>query len=126
MMGSFSIWHWLIILILFSPLIIGLIFMGAQKRVLLKHSQSHLVKNGYVGYCWPYFFLGWIVPIFRGEIGIGALHLILTLVTFGLFQMIMPFLYNKQFMTRHLTNGYELDGELEVVAMAKRRLNIVD
>ncbi len=100
--------------------------MGAQKRVLLKHSQSHLVKNGYVGYCWPYFFLGWIVPIFRGEIGIGALHLILTLVTFGLFQMIMPFLYNKQFMTRHLTNGYELDGELEVVAMAKRRLNIVD
>ncbi len=125
-MGSFSIWHWIIVSILFSPLIIGLIFMGAQKRVLLKHSQSHIVKNGYVGYCWPYFFLGWIVPIFRGEIGIGALHLILTLVTFGLFQIIMPFLYNKQFMTRHLTSGYELDGELEVVEMAKRRLNIVD
>ena len=125
-MGSFSIWHWIVVLMLFSPLIAGLVFMGAQKSISLKHSQSHIVKNGYVGYCWPYFFLGWIIPIFRGEIGIGALHLILTLITFGLFQIIMPFLYNKQFMTRHLTNGYVLDGSFEAVDYAKNKLNIVD
>jgi hypothetical protein len=43
-----------------------------------------------------------------------------------LFQIIMPFLYNKQFMTRHLTNGYVLDGSFEAVDYAKNKLNIVD
>jgi len=125
-MGSFSIWHWIVVLIIFSPLIAGFVFMGAQKSISIKHSQSHIMKNGYVGYCWPYFFLGWIVPIFRGEIGIGAIHLLLTLITFGLFQIIMPFLYNKQFMVRHLTNGYELSDDESVNLMAKQRLGIAD
>jgi hypothetical protein len=126
-MDSFSIWHWIIILILpFSTLIAGLVFMGAQKSIPIRHSQSNIVKNGYVGYCWPYFFVGWIVPIFRGEIAIGALHLLLAFITFGLFQIVMPFLYNKQFMTRHLTNGYVLNGDIESIEYAKRKLNIVD
>jgi hypothetical protein len=101
-MGSFSIWHWVIVLIILSPIIFGIALMGLQKRVLIKHKLSNIVKNGYVGYCWTYLIFGWIVPIFRGEIGIGALHLLLTLISFGLFQIIMPFLYNKQFMIRNL------------------------
>ena len=125
-MGSFSIWHWIIVLIIFAPIILGLALMGLQKRVLIKHTQSGIVKSGYVGFCWTYLLFGWIVPVFRGEIGIGALHLLLTLITFGLFQIIMPFLYNKQFMVRHLTNGYELSDEDAVNLMAKQRLGIVD
>ena len=125
-MGSFSIWHWIIVLIIFAPIILGLALMGLQKRVLIKHTQSGIVKSGYVGFCWTYLLFGWIVPVFRGEIGIGALHLLLTLITFGLFQIIMPFLYNKQFMVRHLTNGYELSDEESVNLMAKQRLNITE
>jgi hypothetical protein len=125
-MGSFSIWHWIVVLIIFSPVILGIALMGLQERVLIKHTQSSIVKSGYVGFCWTYLLFGWIVPVFRGEIGIGALHLVLTLITFGLFQIIMPFLYNKQFMVRHLTNGYELSDEESVNLMAKQRLGIVD
>jgi hypothetical protein len=124
-MGSFSIWHWIIVLILFSPVILGIAIMGIQKRVLIKHTQSNIVKSGYVGYCWTYLLIGWIVPIVRGEIGIGVLHLVLTVVTFGLFQAIMPFLYNKQFMTRHLNGGYALNDTDEVNLLAKQKLNIV-
>ena len=109
-MGTFSIWHWLVVLILFSPLILGIIFMGPQRRVTVRHAQSNMLKSGYFGFCWTYFFFGWLVPVFRGEIGIGVLHLILTVVTFGIFQAVMPFLYNKQYMTRMLTNGWELAG----------------
>ena len=123
-MGSFSIWHWLIVIIMFAPIILGILIMGLQKRVLIKHTQAGIVKSGYVGYCWTYLILGWIVPVFRGEIGIGVLHLILTLVSFGLFQIIMPFLYNKQFMVRQLTTGYELSDEESVNLMAKKRLGI--
>ena len=125
-MGSFSIWHWVIVLIILLHIIFGIALMGLQKRVLIKHKLSKIVKKGYVGYCWTYLIFGWIVPIFRGEIGIGALHLLLTLISFGLFQIIMPFLYNKQFMIRNLTNGYELNDKESVNLIAKQKLGIAD
>ena len=76
------------------------------------------------GFCWPYFFFGWLVPVFRGEIGVGVLHLILTLVSFGIFQAVMPFLYNKQFMTRLLTAGWILADKDELNQQARLKLNI--
>ena len=104
-----SVWQLIIVLLFLSPLILGLIFMGPQKGVNLKHSNSGVNKSGYTGYCWTYFFFGFFVPIFRGEILIGVLHIIFSIVTLGLFQLIIPFLYNKQYTTRLLTNGWELN-----------------
>ena len=104
-----SVWQLIIVLFFLSPLILGLIFMGPQKDVNLKHSNSGVNKSGYTGYCWTYFFFGFFVPIFRGEILIGVLHIIFSIVTLGLFQLIIPFLYNKQYTTRLLTNGWELN-----------------
>jgi hypothetical protein len=124
--GSFSIWHWLIVLVIFSPIIIGLAFMGLQKKVLLRHSQSGLTKTGYVGWSWTYFFFGWFVPIIRGEIGIGLLHLVLTAVTFGLFQWIMSLIYNKQYMTRLLLSGWQLDQSDANYQLAVKKLGITD
>ena len=121
----FSIWHFLIfILIFFGPLILGLIFMGPQRSINLKHT-SRVSKNGYVGYCWTYFFFGFFVPIFRGEIGIGVLHFIFSIITFGLFQLIMPFLYNKQFMVRNLTKQWVLNDTEERNSLAKLKIGIV-
>ena len=114
----------IIILIFFSPLILGLIFMGAQKKINLKHTNSSLNKPGFVGYCWTYFFFSFFVPIFRGEILIGVLHLIFSVVTFGLFQLVIPFLYNKQFTSRMLTSGWELSDTEENMQVARLKLGI--
>ena len=114
----------IIILIFFSPLILGLIFMGAQKKINLKHTNSSLNKPGYIGYCWTYFFFSFFVPIFRGEILIGVLHLIFSVVTFGLFQLVIPFLYNKQFTSRMLTSGWELSDTEENMQVARLKLGI--
>ena len=114
----------IIILIFFSPLILGLIFMGAQKKINLKHTNSSLNKPGFVGYCWTYFFFSFFVPIFRGEILIGVLHLIFSVVTFGLFQLVIPFLYNKQFTRRMLTSGWELSDTEEKMQAARLKLGI--
>jgi hypothetical protein len=124
-MGAISIWHWLVlpILLLFLP-IVGIAVMGLQRSVLIEHQQSGLVRKGYVGYCWTYFFFGWLVPIFRGEIGVGVMHFFLTTFTIGFFQIVMPFLYNKQFMTRQLTSGWRLSDEEAVMAEARLRLGI--
>ena len=114
----------IIILIFFSPLILGLIFMGAQKKISLRHTNSSLNKPGFVGYCWTYFFFSFFVPIFRGEILIGVLHLIFSVVTFGLFQLVIPFLYNKQFTSRMLTSGWELSDTEENMQIARLKLGI--
>ena len=119
-----SIIFLVIVLIFFSPLILGLIFMGAQKKINLKHTNSGLNKPGYVGYCWTYFFFSFFVPIFRGEILIGVLHLIFSVVTFGLFQLVIPFLYNKQFTSRMLTSGWDLSDTEENMQIARLKLGI--
>ena len=119
-----SIIFLIIILIFFSPLILGLIFMGAQKKINLRHTNSSLNKPGFVGYCWTYFFFSFFVPIFRGEILIGVLHFIFSVVTFGLFQLVIPFLYNKQFTSRMLTSGWELSDTEENMQVARLKLGI--
>ena len=84
------------------------------------------MKEGYYGFSWTYLFFGFFVPIIRGELGVGALHLLFTIFTGGLWQIIIPFFYNKQFMTRMLTEkGWVLAGSEEEKVLAKRALNIV-
>ena len=119
-----SIISLIITFIFISPLILGLIFMGMQKKINLKHTNSSLNRPGYVGYCWTYFFFSFFVPIFRGEILIGVLHLIFSIVTFGLFQLVIPFLYNKQYTSRMLTTGWELSDTEENMQLARLRLGI--
>jgi hypothetical protein len=93
--------------------------------VLLRHSQSGLTRKGYVGFSWTYLFFGWFVPLFRGELMVAALHLLFTLVTGGLWQLIVCFLYNRQYMMRMLTSGWSLADSDARNAMAASRLDIV-
>lgn len=98
--------------------------MGAQRAVRVIHTQSGITKEGYVGYCWTYYLFGFLVPLFRGEIGIALMHFVFTIISFGLFQIIMPFLYNKQYMTRMLTSGWELYDTSQINDWARMKLSI--
>ena len=127
-MGSFSVWHWIIplfvLLVLFSPVIVGIAVMGIQRSVTIRHEPSGLLKKGFYGYSWTYLLFGFFVPLFRGEIAIGLLDIVLNVLTVGIFQAIMPYLYNRQFMTRQLTNGWVLTDAPPKVAQARMRLHI--
>lgn len=82
------------------------------------------MKTGLYGFSWTYLFFGWLVPVFRGELGVGALHLLFSVVTFGLWQFIACFVYNKQYMTRMITNGWELAGSEEENLKARAALGM--
>lgn len=94
------------------------------KKIQLLHPKTGLMKSGYYGFSWTYLFFGWFVPIFRGELTIALLHLFITLATCGLWQIIISFLYNKQYMTRMLEKGYALNDTEEVIHAARRKLGI--
>ena len=119
-----SIWLFLILLILLSPLILGSIFLGLQQKIKVKHKESGVEKSCFIGYSWTYFFFGFFVPIFRGEISIGVFHLIFSIATFGVFQLVMPFLYNKQYSIRLLTNSWVLNDSEEKNNLAKLKISI--
>lgn len=92
--------------------------------VMIKHPASGLVRKGFHGFSWTYLFFGWWVPLFRGEIGIAILHLIVTIFTFGLWQLIVAFLYNRQYMTRMLEKGYQLSDTEAAMTQARISLGI--
>lgn len=93
---------------------------------MLRHPTNGLIKKGYFGFSWTYLFFGWWVPLIRGELGTAVLHLIITIFTFGLWQLIVAFLYNKQYMTRMLEKGYVLNDDEHVMATARQKLGIAN
>jgi len=90
----------------------------------IKHSGSGMMKTGQYGFSWTYLFFGWFVPLIRGELGVAALHLLFTMFSAGIWQFIVCFLYNKQYMTRMLTNGWVLSGTEEQNLTAGAALNV--
>lgn len=123
-MDSFFIWYGLTVVLFFLPALLG-IFVFRQRPVHLRHRDSGLPKVGRLGWSWTYLYFGWLVPMFRGEIGMALLHLLFSLFTFGIFQLIWSFLYNKQHLTRLMTAGWLLDANADGYAEMRSRLGIV-
>ena len=120
-----TFWIWILLLVVLSPLILCILILNPQRKVRIIHSVSGITKSGYVGFSWTYLVFGWFVPVIRGELGVGVLHLVITFVSFGLSQLIFPFLYNRQYMNRMLTAGWALDTNDANYHVAKEKLNIV-
>lgn len=92
------------------------------QSIPIKYEQSGLTKMGYYGFSWTYLLFGWFVPLVRGELGVAALHLLFTIVTAGLWQLVVCFLYNSQYMNRMLTSGWVLAGSEEQNKMALTKI----
>ncbi len=120
-----TFWIWMLLLVVLSPLILCVLILNPQRKVRIIHSVSGIAKSGYVGFSWTYLVFGWFVPVIRGELGVGVLHLVITFVSFGLSQLIFPFLYNRQYMNRMLTAGWALDANDPHYDVAKEKLDVV-
>lgn len=93
--------------------------------VMIKHPASGMIKKGYFGFSWTYLFFGWWVPLIRGEVGIALIHLVFTTITFGLWQLIVAFLYNKQYMTRMVVEkGFVLADSESTNTLARLKLGM--
>jgi hypothetical protein len=60
-------------------------------EIRIKHRDSGILKKGYYGFDWTYLFFGWSVPTFRAELGIAALHLLFSIASIGVWQVIVSF-----------------------------------
>lgn len=108
----------------FVATLFGIVAFGVQKPILIRHKEMGMVKTAYFGWSWSYQLFGWFVPVFRGEIQIALLHLLLTMLTLGVFQFVMAFLYNKQYLSRLLSSGWILADTDENNLLASKKLGI--
>ena len=93
-------------------------------EIPIKHTESGMMKTGVYGFSWTYFFFGFWVCLFRGEIQSGIIHFLLTIVTGGIWWAYMCFKYNEQYMGRMITNGWVLTGSEDENRLAAVILHI--
>lgn len=65
-----------------------------------------LEKDCPVGFSWTTLFFGFLVPLFRGDLVGVLIHLLASVFSIGIFWLIWPFFYNKNYINRLLEKGY--------------------
>ena len=92
-------------------------------EIVLKHNESGLTKIGCYGFSWTYLCFGFFVPLIRGELGVGALHIVFAMFSFGISNSIFAFIYNKQYLRRQLESGWVFAGEESQNQLAKASIS---
>jgi len=100
----------------------------------MTNTRTGIVKQGYIGFSYSYFFLGifslgWVVPLYRGNLVMSLICLIFHMFTLPLW-MITAFLFglffNKFYTLRLIEEGYRFtDSDEELVARAKTILGVM-
>lgn len=74
--------------------------------VKLVNKYTHQWFYAKLGLSWTNFFFGPWVPLFRGEGGQFWIYMLINTCTFGIYQIVMLFLFNKQYIQRKFQNGW--------------------
>ena len=69
-------------------------------------NKAGLEKECPVGFSWTMFFFGFFVPLSRGDLLGVLIHFLPSVFSFGIFWLIWPFFYNKNYINRLLDKGY--------------------
>ena len=88
-------------------------------KVFLKNNVG-VVKECKVGFSWTTLFFGLFVPLLRGDFKWSAIMFILACLTFGLSWLVMPFIYNKKYITSLLEKGYSPASEEDRIELVKK------
>ncbi len=76
------------------------------KAILMKYAQTGVLRTGFYGFSWTTLFFGGIPAIFRGNLVIGLIVIVASMITLGLASIIWAFIYNKKYTLGLLEQGY--------------------
>lgn len=88
-------------------------------KVFLKNNVG-VVKECKLGFSWTTLFFGLFVPLLRSDFKWAAIMFILSLLTFGISWLVMPFIYNKKYIVSLLEKGYSPSSEEDRIILVKK------
>lgn len=105
--------------------------------IMLKHTETSLLKKGFYGFSWTTLFFGFFPALCRGDfvsagimIGIMLLSLLifsfLGIFIYFVFEIIWSFIYNKRYTLKLISQGYELYGNDKELKAAQSALGILE
>lgn len=74
--------------------------------------KGNLRKKSLIGFSWTTLFFGFFVPLFRGDWLWLLIMLTLGIITSGISNIVLAFLYNDFYTTKLLENGWEPADEI--------------
>ena len=95
--------------------------------IQMRHKHNGIYKDGFVGFSWTYLFFGFFVPLLRGHYRYALYHFLIFLFSgplLPLVQIILSFKFNKWYTLDLIEQGYVFDDSTELVARAKRTINV--
>ena len=94
------------------------------KEVILTNNMTGEMKTAPVGFSWTTFFFGFIPALFRTDWKWAIIQFLLSSITFGISNLVMPFIYNKMHIKDLLNKGFFPTDENQVeYLMAKGIMN---
>lgn len=96
------------------------------KTVMMKHPSTGVLKKGLYGFSWTTFFFGGFPALFRGDVIIGLVVIVLNILTACIAGIIWAFVYNKKYTLGLVEKGYVFADTEEKNKAAKCALGIAE
>lgn len=68
--------------------------------------KNGMIRQAPVGFSWTTLFFGFLVPLFRGDWVWFIIMLLIGMLSLGVINFILCFLYNKIYVTKLIENGW--------------------
>lgn len=78
----------------------------AYAKIFFENPRTGQMKAAPVGFSWTTFFFGFFPALFRGHWSGFLIILLISLITFGLSNLVFMFIYNKMYINHLLSEGY--------------------
>ncbi len=93
-------------------------------KIMMHQPATGISKSGFYGFSWTTFLFGGFPALFRGDIVIGLVVIVLNVLTWWIAGIIWSFFYNKHFTLRLVEKGYVFVGSNSEIEAAKIALGI--
>ncbi len=95
-------------------------------KIMMQHPATGISKAGFYGFSWTTFFFGGFPALFRGDIVIGLVVVVLNMFTFWIAGFIWSFFYNKHYTIKLVEKGYNFVGTESEISAVKSAIGIVN
>lgn len=101
-------------------------------KLVMKHKETGVMKNGYFGFSWTTLFFGFFPALFRSDfltfIGGIIISVIIAFITFGFgalfINLVWAFMYNKYYTRKLLQEGYIFNDSEGLNAQASAAIGV--